>query len=282
MAFQSGSFQSDAFQIDAGAVTLAPQLLVNSNSFFSATVTTGAVDVAPNRYENSQAFYAATVTRGAVTLTPSRYDNAQAFYTPVVTQSGGTQYVVPDLYSNTQAFYAFKNTLYITFPDWVETGWVEPGWTAWPNFNTNQFFTPEVTLGPEPPVILDRGDGVDPRKRKPREFNKEEANALREMITKIIDPVKEEAPAQAKIVKTEKAVAVVTPTRTLTIPTPPSFDAAAVAAEVGKILERAGIQAKAARDAESRRIAEAAFAEAQENMRLRMKRRREEELLLLL
>ena len=132
---------------------------------------------------------------------------------------------------------------------------------------------------PEPAPLIEAGDGVDPRKRKPREFDKKEATALREMIAKIVDPVKEAAPAEVAVVKEAKSVTLVAGQQSYAVPVPPKVDPDAIAIEVTAILARAGIAAK---QAESVKVAREAFAAAQENMRLRTKRRREEELLLLL
>ena len=64
----------------AGAQTLAPGLLANSPSFFTATLAPGAVTLAPARVDGAPAFYGPTVSGAGVNLLPARYDNAPSFY----------------------------------------------------------------------------------------------------------------------------------------------------------------------------------------------------------
>lgn len=272
------------------ATALTPSLYSNAQVFYSATVSTGPVALAPARYDNAQTFYSATVTRGAVSLLPSLYENSQTFYSAIVSQSGGAQNLLPGLYSNTQDFYAFKNTLYITFPDWVEPGWVEDGWVGWPYFNQNQFFAPTVTQGDAPAQDVQRGDGVGRRwkKRELRardeklaEYNRDKAE-LRRLIERAIDPVQEGEEVAVVTTADKKAVSIVRKDAPAVAIPAIKFDARQVSVEIGRALTAANIETKRLRDAETKRMAEEAQRVVVENMRIRMKRRREEELMLLM
>lgn len=263
---------------------LTPARFDNSNTFYAATVGRGPVNLSPARYNNGQAFYSATITATRA-LTPARFDNANAFYTPVVSQAGGPQFLAPNLYTNPNAFYGGLTTLYITFPDWVEDGWVEDGWVEWPYFNQNQFFAATVTQGPAPAADDQRGDGVDARwtkkQRKARdkriEQEREDREKLRQVIEQIIDP---QAPEPVEVVATEKAVKVETKTEAIVLPKLPTIDLAEVKREIMAAVANAQAARRAQEEAQAMRAEAQRVAE--ENIRKRLKRRRDEELLLLM
>lgn len=139
------------------------------------------------------------------------------------------------------------------------------------------------------PAPFERGDGVGRRWKKSelrerdRKLEQErlEKNQLRKLIEQAIDPVKDEE--SVKIVRTETAVAVVPRNGpAIAIQAPIKFDTKAIAAEVTRALKAIGVEAQRARDAESKRIAAEAFRAAAENVRTRVKRRRDDEFLLLM
>jgi hypothetical protein len=290
--------------VGRGAVTLTPARYDNGQTFYAATITatrtltasrydntttfyapivsTGALTIAPDRYDNAQTFYGPTVTT-VNNLTPARFDNTQAFYSPTV-GIVAVQDLQPSLYTNQNQFFGGLTTLYITFPDWVEPGWVEDGWVAWPYFNRNQFFSATVTQG-DAPQNDQRGDGVDARwtkkqrKQRDREIEQEKRDRekLRQVIEQIVDP---KAPEPVEVVQTAKAVEVVARAADpIVLPEFPTIDLAEVTRLVTQAVQSAQQarqeQQRAAMQAEAQRVAE-------ENMRMRLKRRREEELLLLM
>jgi hypothetical protein len=57
--------------------------------------------LSPARLDNSNTFYSATVSTGAVALTPALFTNTQTFYTHNLVQAGGAQTLLPPLVSNT-------------------------------------------------------------------------------------------------------------------------------------------------------------------------------------
>lgn len=132
---------------------------------------------------------------------------------------------------------------------------------------------------PPPPVIEVRGGYAPPKKRKQRDFEQErrDREALRRFIEKVLEPIEE----SAEVVATTDAVAVL-PTRgkQITLPVPPAFSAAEVTETVMAVLRENAVQAERVRTAEARKRAAAEVAQALE--RIRIRRRREEEWLLLM
>lgn len=107
-----------------------------------------------------------------------------------------------------------------------------------------------------------------------------EQQRLRKSIEQAIEPITE---ANADVVTVKGEVAVVTKSRAIELPVPPQFDVQAVAKMAVSVLEAAGIEAKRVRDAKNRRRAMLALeAERVENERRLRKRRRDEEILLLM
>lgn len=228
-----------------GAQTLTPALFTNTQTFYDPTITQtgGTQTLTPDLYTNTQTFYAPTVTT-TVTLTPDLYTNAQTFYAATVTQTGGTQTLLPDLYVNTQTFFA-----------------------------------PTITGGADAYL---RGEGWIPQVKRKRKFSEErdERDQLRKAIEQAVDPVTEK---EAKVVTVKGEVAVVTESQAIPIPVPPQFDAQAVARMVVSVLETRQIETQRVRDAQNRRRALLALeAQRVENERRLRKRRRDEEILLLM
>ena len=263
--------------------TLTPNLYTNGQTFFAATVVQagGPQTLTPSLYTNAQTFYAPAVTRGAVTLLPSLYSNAQVFYSPTVT---ATKALTPALFTNAQTFYSAtvsqgSTTQALECLAYVDTGYVEPDWyVAWSAFNTQTFFPATATQ------FAQRGEGWGGilHKGRPRSFRRErtERENLRAAIEQAIDPI---VATEAKVVTVGNKVAVITERGpSAAIPVPPAFDAKAVSVMVAAMLEKSGIEAQRVRSAEARRQAEAIFEQIRyENEKRRIKKRREEELLLL-
>lgn len=229
--------------VSAGSTTLAVSLYSNANAFYSATVSPGAVTLTPALFTNSNSFYAPTVSAGAVTLSPARYDNANAFYAVTIVQEGGNQTLLPSLYVNAQTFYE-----------------------------------PVVSVADS----YLRGEGWIPQIKRNRKFSEErdEREQLRTAIEQAVDPVTDK---EAKVVTVKGEVAVVTKSLAIPIPVPPQFDAQAVARMVVTVLEAQGVEAQRVRDAENRRRALLALeAKRVENARRFRKRRRDEEILLMM
>lgn len=85
--------------------TLTPVIFNNSNSFYSATITTGGAtqNLTAGLFTSSNTFYAATLVKGAVNLTPGLYANSNTFNAHTVAASitlNGTRL------DNTSVFYA--------------------------------------------------------------------------------------------------------------------------------------------------------------------------------
>jgi hypothetical protein len=113
--------------------SVTPNLLTNTSTLYSPTVTPGAVTVAPALLTNAQTFHAPTLTTGAVTVAPNLHTNSSTIYSPVVTQDGGPQFVAPALLTNAQTFPAATVT-----PGAVS---VQPALLT----NTSTFYAPTVT-----------------------------------------------------------------------------------------------------------------------------------------
>ena len=81
---------SDTFHsptVSVGAVTLQPSLVTDGDTFYAATVTVdgGPQTLLPALFEDGDTFHSATVTTGAVTLQPSLVTDADTFHSPTVT-----------------------------------------------------------------------------------------------------------------------------------------------------------------------------------------------------
>ena len=142
---------------------------------------------------------------------------------------------------------------------------------------------------PPPPVVTPTGDGdyLKPRKSKQREFRDErrEREELRALVARAVDPIRAKS---AQVVQTESddgepGIAIVTRTRQTAVPVPPSFNVAEVAAMVSAALARAGIEARRVASEQARRRAVAALEAAIKERQYRiLRRRRDEEILLLM
>lgn len=143
-----------------------------------------------------------------------------------------------------------------------------------------------IVLPPGTGVVFD-GDYLKPRKSKQREFRDErrEREELRALVERAVDPIRAKS---AQVVQTESedgepGIAIVTRTRQTAVPVPPSFSVAEVAAMVAAALERAGIEARRVATENAKRKAIAALEAAIKERQYRiLKRRREEEILLLM
>lgn len=136
---------------------------------------------------------------------------------------------------------------------------------------------------PAAPILLQPGDGVDPRKRKPREFDqeREESLALRQMLERALNPVKDEDAVE--VVESGDGVVVITKSgTTVAMPKPEAIDLRAMSLEIGQILAKYQVQAEQTRRAEAQAIARQAIEAARENVRRVMRKRRQEEFLLLM
>ena len=143
-----------------------------------------------------------------------------------------------------------------------------------------------IALPPGASVVFD-GDYLKPRKSKQREFRDErrEREELRALVARAVDPIRAKS---AQVVQTESedgepGIAIVTRTRQTAVPVPPSFDVAEVAAMVSAALSRAGIEARRVASEQARRKAVAALEAAIKERQYRiLRRRRDEEILLLM
>lgn len=134
---------------DQGA-SLYPDLYIEPDTFYSATVTPGAVTITPSLYDDPDTFYGPQVnltiypalfTDGDtfyspqvnLTIYPSRYDDPDTFYSPTVVP--GTAYLYPDLFVDADAFYAPQINITIRPPLFVDP---------------DTFFPPFVGLGTPP------------------------------------------------------------------------------------------------------------------------------------
>ncbi|MFO0203293.1 MAG: hypothetical protein ACK528_09215, partial [Alphaproteobacteria bacterium] len=116
------------------------------------------------------------------------------------------------------------------------------------------------------------------------EAEKQERQELRELVQRAIEPVKAAAPATVRVVTTAKGGVSLLPSTGPAVALPlVKFDAAAVAREVQRALQEAGIAVQRVREAQAKKQAAMAIEAARrENERLLRKRRRDEEFLLLM
>lgn len=134
----------------------------------------------------------------------------------------------------------------------------------------------------DPALPYLRGEGFAPQIKRRRKWSeeKDEREQLRKDILSAIEPVEEK---EAKVVNVKGKVAVVTKSRAIPIPVPPQFDSGAVVRMVMSVLEKQGIEAKRVREIAARKQARVALeALRRENERRLRKRRRDEEILLLM
>lgn len=142
------------------------------------------------------------------------------------------------------------------------------------------------------PVLPAGGGGSGPWSKKALrardsklEDEKQERQSLRELVARAIEPVKAAEPATVQVVTTAKGGVSLLPSTgpVVALPEVPQFDAAAVAREVQRALQEAGIAVQRVRQAQARQAAaEALEAARRENERRLRKRRRDEELLMLM
>ena len=137
----------------SSANTLAPPLYANTNTFYGPTVAARNT-LAPALFANTNTFYTATVAAGAVNLAPALYTNTNTFYGAVVSQ-GGTV-LQPSLYIYTNLFYVptvslaafviapalFANTNTFYSPTISARNTLAPALFA----NQNVFYSPQITI----------------------------------------------------------------------------------------------------------------------------------------
>jgi hypothetical protein len=141
-------------------------------------------------------------------------------------------------------------------------------------------------FGPQAETVTGGAYGK-PRKARQREFidERKEREELRLLVERAVDPIRAKS---AQVVQTEsedgeQGIAIVTRTRQTAVPVPASFDVAEVARMVSAALERAGIEARRVASEQAQRKAVAALEAAIKERQYRiLKRRREEEILLLM
>jgi hypothetical protein len=116
------------------------------------------------------------------------------------------------------------------------------------------------------------------------EDEKQERQELRELVQRAIEPVKAAAPQSVQVVTSAKGGVTVLPSTGPAVALPlVNFDAVAVAREVQRALQEAGIAVQRVREAQAKKQAAMAIEAARrENERLLRKRRRDEEFLLLM
>lgn len=141
------------------------------------------------------------------------------------------------------------------------------------------------TPAPPPPILADIGPGDEYRKKaqkkRDEEFAREKAerDRLRDMIKQAIDPVVEQA-QPVVVARGRRSVQVLSVDGgAIGIPVPPEFNAAEVAAMVAQALENAQI---AAQRVQRKAEAERALAAARIEIARIMKRRRDDEFLMLM
>ena len=136
---------------------------------------------------------------------------------------------------------------------------------------------------PPPPVVVFAGGDDAPRRRrvKPRDFEQErkETAQLRRFLERLLEPVE----VAAEVVTAPDVVAVV-PKRgqDIVVPVPPAFSVAEVSEAVMSVLRQRSVKSKRLRAADDR-LREIVAAAKRENARQALrKRRRDEEILLLM
>lgn len=136
---------------------------------------------------------------------------------------------------------------------------------------------------------VERGDGVDAswtkKQRRARDRKlaeeRERKDELRQLLQAALEPVVEEAAVE--VVTVDDGVVVIPPAGpAVAVPRPEGIDLRAMSREIGKILQDAKVQAERTRRAQALEIARVALEQARENARRLRKRRRDEEILLLM
>jgi hypothetical protein len=159
---------------DAGQ-ELRPDLFIDGDTFYSATVTPGAVTLTPALYTDAEMFYGPTIIQVVfpdlltdgdtfyspqvnLTIYPARYDDADTFYTPVITT--GEVFLNPDRYDDPDTFYSPLLTIGIAPPLFVDS---------------DIFWQPFVGLGsapvPYPANICQKSGTKQPPGKLARQWN---------------------------------------------------------------------------------------------------------------
>ena len=97
------AFVTIALKPGSSTQALTPSLFTNTNTFYSATITTGAVGLTPSLFSNSNTFYT-QVLNSSYDLTPDLFTNSNSFYTQ--TLSVGVVDLTPSLFTNSNTFYS--------------------------------------------------------------------------------------------------------------------------------------------------------------------------------
>ena len=134
----------EVFESLTFAQSLAPSLVTNTPTFFSASVTPGAMTLAPSLVTNTSSFHAPAVSQ-VQTLTPSLFTNTSTFHVPTVS---AVKTLTPALVTDGESFFAPT---------------VTPGAvTLTPSLATNasSFYSPTVGRGTITlsPALLTDGD----------------------------------------------------------------------------------------------------------------------------
>lgn len=135
---------SDAFwaPIITKRNTVSPGLFSDTDTFFAPTVTARKTISAP-LFSDSDTIFAPVVTGGSVTIQPPLVTDSDAFFGPTVTKA--IQYVQPGLLSESDSFYA---------PTVHATKTLAPGLLS----DADTFYAPTLTRGVatiRPPLVVD-------------------------------------------------------------------------------------------------------------------------------
>lgn len=87
-----------------GAQSVTPNLLSNTSTVYSPTVSPQAATVAPNLLTNTNTLYNPVVSAGGTNIVPDLITSTNNFFSPTVSPQSVT--VAPDLLTNTNAFYS--------------------------------------------------------------------------------------------------------------------------------------------------------------------------------
>lgn len=115
--------------------TLQPDLFVDADTFYSATVVPGAVTLSPALYSDPDTFYGPQIN---LTIYPALFTDGDTFYSPQVNQT-----VFPALFTDADVFYSPT---------------VVPGEvTLLPDLFTDgdTFYSPTLTISISPPLYVD-------------------------------------------------------------------------------------------------------------------------------
>lgn len=136
---------------------------------------------------------------------------------------------------------------------------------------------------------IERGDGVDAawtkkqRRERDRKLaeERERKDELRQLLKRALDPVVDE-PAVEVVTLDDGVVVIPSAGPAVAVPRPEGIDLRAMSREIGKILADAKVQAERTRRAQAREIARVALEQARENLRRLIRKRQQEEFLLLM